>query len=109
MDVKLIKSWIEAIENEDGVYLSSSSLRTLGMIKQEIEKTTAHNSAVIVVEQGSDDGNGAVKNAIALVKELSEWSQRYPRTTIYSMTRQPQMDSELIKLEEIAKEIARYF
>ena len=43
-----------------------------------------------------------------IVKELAEWSTKYPRSSIYNMHSKPQMDGELIKLEEKAKEYITY-
>src|SRR6478752_1089531 len=43
------------------------------------------------------------EESAAIVKELAEWSKRYPRGITYSSSRQPKMDGELIALEERAK------
>ncbi len=43
------------------------------------------------------------QSAGEIVKGLAEWSLRWPRNVTYSSSRQPQMDGELIALEEKAK------
>jgi hypothetical protein len=41
--------------------------------------------------------------AQALVQRLADWSRKYPRGGIFSSSLQPQMDGELIEMEEAAK------
>lgn len=47
----------------------------------------------------------AKASAIEVAKDLAEWSIKYPRGRIYGMSRKKDMDGQLIKLEERAKEI----
>ena len=41
----------------------------------------------------------------ALVSRLAAWSRRWPREMVYSMSRQPECDGELIAIEEEAKRL----
>jgi hypothetical protein len=41
--------------------------------------------------------------AAEIVKELAEWSKRYPRGNIYGMSGKENMDGQLIAIEERAK------
>lgn len=49
------------------------------------------------------------KRSIALVRRLAAWSKKYPRQTIYPMTRNQEIDSELIEIEEEAKRLVGLF
>ena len=46
-------------------------------------------------------------SASQLVKDLAEWSRKYPRGRIYPMSK-ISMDDELVKLEERAKELSQH-
>ena len=46
-------------------------------------------------------------SASQLVKDLAEWSRKYPRGRIYPMSK-ISMDDELVKLEELAKELSQH-
>ena len=51
---------------------------------------------------------GAVMaSASQLVKDLAEWSRKYPRGRVYPMSKMS-MDDELVKLEERAKELSQH-
>ncbi len=45
------------------------------------------------------EGNKAV---LEIVKDLAKWSEKYPRGRTYRTSQQPEMDGELIKIEERA-------
>ena len=45
------------------------------------------------------------KARIDLINRLAEWSKKYPRDSIYSSSRKPEMDNELIEMEEQAKKL----
>lgn len=44
------------------------------------------------------------QKALELVKDLANWSRKYPRGEVYHMSKMS-MDDELIELEERAKEL----
>ena len=46
-------------------------------------------------------------SASQLVKDLAEWSIKYPRGRVYPMSKMS-MDDELVKLEERAKELSQH-
>lgn len=46
-------------------------------------------------------------SASQLVKDLAEWSRKYPRERVYPMSK-ISMDDELVKLEERAKELSQH-
>ena len=46
-------------------------------------------------------------SASQLVKDLAEWSRKYPRGRVYPMS-EISMDDELVELEERAKELSQH-
>jgi hypothetical protein len=48
-----------------------------------------------------------VRGAVDIVKNLSEWSLKYPRSRIYPMQRHDKMDGELISIENAAKDFTQ--
>lgn len=59
--------------------------------------------AVFADDEFNEDEVPDTEEALLIVSDLAEWSKKYPRQQIYSSSRQPEMDGELIKLEERAK------
>lgn len=47
-----------------------------------------------------------IDEALKIVKDLAEWSRRYPRCMTYHPSDQPKMDSELIAIEDRATKFA---
>lgn len=66
--------------------------------RDESIKLTAEKYASQYAHQQPVQG---YSEAEAIVKELAQWSKKYPRSTIYPMTNK-QMDEELISIEEKA-------
>lgn len=60
-----------------------------------------------LIKQLQDNGNEVNVLMKSLVKDLAQWSERYPRGRTYSI-RQITMDDELIEMEERAKELSKH-
>lgn len=68
-----------------------------------MHKTSADDIDLITLAPSMREELIKMEEAFNIVKELAEWSMKYPRGRVYPMSKLT-MDDELVKLEEKAKQ-----
>lgn len=90
----------ELIKFFDWHYSGGGELNS-GLIDQYLSETAKTRNESQPNSGVSTDAN---KELEQIAIDLAKWSEKYPRGRVYNAYRQPQMDGELITLEERAKE-----